>query len=83
MNYGSDGLSASDVALLTGNNGNNGGAWGDNGAWWIIIFLIFATMGWGRNGFGGNYGSDGGNGFNGFGWGFNPCCAPTRFIRCF
>ena len=32
MNYGSDGLSASDVALLTGNNGNNG-AWGDNGAW--------------------------------------------------
>ena len=77
MNYGSDGLSASDVALLTGNNGNNG-AWGDNGAWWIIIFLIFATMGWGRNGFGGgNYGSDGGNGFNGFGWGFNPCCAPA------
>lgn len=33
MNYGSDGLSASDVALLTGNTGNNGGAWGDNGAW--------------------------------------------------
>ena len=32
MNYGSDGLSASDVALLTGNNGNNG-AGGDNGAW--------------------------------------------------
>ena len=27
-------------------------------------------MGWGRGGFGGNYGSDCGNGFNGFGYGF-------------
>ncbi|MBR2492010.1 MAG: hypothetical protein IKB64_00900 [Paludibacteraceae bacterium] len=50
------GLSASDVALLTG-NGNNGG-FGGNGdnAWWIILFLIF---GWGRNGFGGGYGGGG------------------------
>ena len=51
-----DGLSASDVALLSGRTGNNGdGMFGDNGAWWVIIFLIFAFMGWGNrgNGFGG------------------------------
>ena len=51
-----DGLSASDVALLSGRSGNNGdGMFGDNGAWWVIIFLIFAFMGWGNrcNGFGG------------------------------
>lgn len=55
-----DGLSASDVALLSGRNGNNGdGMFGDNGAWWVIIFLIFAFMGWGNrgNGFGGGNGS--------------------------
>ncbi len=45
-----DGLSASDVALLQGNrDGNGDGMWGGNGAWWIVLFLIF---GWGRNGFG-------------------------------
>ena len=51
-------LSPADVAVLSGNtgNGNNGYGFGDNGAWWIILFLIF---GWGRNGFGG-YGSNGG-----------------------
>lgn len=48
-----DGLTASDVALLSGKNGNNDGMFGDNGAWWVIIFLIFAFMGWGNNGFGG------------------------------
>ena len=57
MNYG-EGLSASDVALLTGNNSGFGGN-GDN-AWWIILFLIF---GLGRNGFGG-YGGGGGVGEN-------------------
>lgn len=57
MAYSEGGLSASDVALLTG-NGNNGG-FGGNGdnAWWIILFLIF---GWGRNGFGGGYGGGSG-----------------------
>lgn len=54
MNYGEGGLSASDVALLSGRNDNNGNGFGDgNGAWWIIIFLIFAFGGFG-NGFGGN-----------------------------
>lgn len=64
MNYG-EGYSLSDIAAATGNgnNGNNGG-WGENGSWWVIIFLIFAFMGWGRNGFGGNNGgsNDGSNG---------------------
>lgn len=38
-------------ADMTGNSGNN--AWGDNGAWWIIILFLFAFCGWGNNGFGG------------------------------
>lgn len=50
-------LSPADVAVLSGNNRNNEG-FGENGAWWIILFLIF---GWGRNGFGG-YGNNEGNG---------------------
>lgn len=60
MNYSDGALSPSDVALITGNNRNNDGnnGWGDNGAWWIILFLIF---GWGRNGFG-NGGFGGGSG---------------------
>lgn len=55
---GESGLTTSDVALLSGRNGNNDG-FGDNGSWWVIIFLIFAFMGWGRNGngFGGVNGS--------------------------
>ena len=56
---GESGLTASDVALLSGRNGNNDG-FGDNGSWWVIIFLIFAFMGWGRNGFGNGYGSGSG-----------------------
>lgn len=50
------GLSASDVALLTGNN-NNDGFMGGNGAWWIIILFLFAFCGWG-----GNWGNGGSNG---------------------
>lgn len=52
------GLSASDVALLTGNN-NNDGFMGGNGAWWIIILFLFAFCGWGGNW--GNGGSNGGS----------------------
>ncbi|MDE6946565.1 MAG: hypothetical protein K2P14_05210 [Anaeroplasmataceae bacterium] len=55
MSY-AEGLSASDVALLSGRNNNNDGFGDGMGAWWIIIFIIFAFMGWGRNGFGGNDG---------------------------
>lgn len=53
-------LSPADVAVLSGNtgcNGNNGYGFGGDGAWWIILFLIF---GWGRNGFGGGFGGNGG-----------------------
>lgn len=51
-------LSPADVAVLSGNTGNryNDGGFGDNGAWWIILFLIF---GWGRNGFGNGFGGNG------------------------
>lgn len=59
MNYGEGGLSASDVALLSGNTGrsNSGdGFGGDNWAWIIVLFLIF---GWGRNGNGGFGGGSG------------------------
>ena len=60
MKYADGALSASDVALLSGNTGrNNNDGFGDGNAWWVIIFLIFAFMGWGRNGngFGGSNGS--------------------------
>ena len=62
-------LSPADVAVLSGNagNGNNGNnGWGDNGAWWIILFLIF---GWGRNGYGNGFGGNNG------GCGANTTCA--------
>lgn len=59
MNY-ENGLSASDVALLANRGGNNNDGFGDNGSWWVIIFLIFAFVGWGGRGFGNN-----GNGTSG------------------
>lgn len=61
-------LSPADVAVLSGNTGNrnnDGYGFGGDGAWWIILFLIF---GWGRNGFGNGFG--GGNGC-----GANTTCA--------
>ena len=43
------------VMEVGNNNGNGfGDSYGGNGAWFIILFLIFAVFGWGRNGFGGN-----------------------------
>lgn len=58
------GLSASDVAVLSGSNNraDEGYGFGGGWAWWIIILLIF---GWG--GFGG-FGGWGGNGTNGAGF---------------
>lgn len=44
------------VAPFYGNGGND--MFGGNGAWWIIILLLF---GWGGRGFGGGFG--GGNGY--------------------
>lgn len=52
MSYteGNGGLTAADVAAVTGGYGNNG-FFGGDGAWWLIILLLFANNGWG-NGFG-------------------------------
>ena len=63
------GLSASDVALLSGSNnrGNDGGYGGfGDGAWsWIWVILIFAIFGWGNGGWGGFGGGNGGAGVQG------------------
>ena len=49
-------LSASDIALLSGNGGNrNDGMWGDSSFFWIFALLILANGGfgnWGNNGYG-------------------------------
>ena len=42
------GYSLSDIAAVSGNNGRNGGAFGDDWAWIIILLLC----GWGNGGFG-------------------------------
>ena len=49
-----NGLSAADIAAVTGSRGNSGfGGWGEGGLFWIIVLFLFAMMGnWG-GGFGG------------------------------
>ena len=44
----SNGYSLSDIAAVSGNNGRNGGTFGDDWAWIIILLLC----GWGNGGFG-------------------------------
>lgn len=62
MNYENGGLSASDVALIQDRNNGGFGGFGGDGAWWIILFLIFAMGGWNNNGgFGGGFGGGAGN----------------------
>ena len=61
-------MTPADIAAVCGNNRNNDGGfgWGNDGAWWIIILLLF---GWGGRGFGG--------GFGGYGAGQGGCgCSP-------
>ena len=48
-----NGVSLADIAAVTGNNRDNDGMWG-NGAWWIVILLIFGLGGFGNHGCGGN-----------------------------
>ena len=49
------GYSLSDIAAVSGRNGNG---FGDSDGWWIILLLLFAAGGWGNgNGWGGNGGS--------------------------
>lgn len=50
-----EGLSAADVAAVTGNNNNGNGMFGD-GSWWIIILFLFIFAGWNNNGWGGGSG---------------------------
>lgn len=57
-----NGLSAADIAAVTG-NGNGFGNWGD-GSFWIIVLFLFALMGNGWNGFGGNGGGSVQQGFD-------------------
>lgn len=59
-------MTPADIRACTcGNDGYGDGMFGGNGAWWIIILLLF---GWGRNGYGG-FGGFGGQGD----CGCNPC----------
>jgi len=61
MGYENGGLSASDVALIQDRNNNGfGSGFGGDGAWWVILFLIFALGGWNNGGgFGGGFGGNG------------------------
>ena len=68
MSIGVCEASLSDIAAVTNrNDGYGNDMFGGNGAWWLIVLILF---GWGRGGFGGfggNYGGQGG------GYGY-PCC---------
>lgn len=57
MSLSTSEMSAADFAAVCGNNRNNDGfGFGGDGAWWIIILLLF---GWGGRGFGGGFGGQG------------------------
>ena len=63
-------MTPADIRACTcGNDGYGDGMFGGNGAWWIIILLLF---GWGRNGFGG---------FGGYGAGGGEPCATQADVR--
>lgn len=47
------------VPLVANIDGNGNGMFGDNGAWWIIVFVLFIAFGGWGNGFGG-WGNNGG-----------------------
>ncbi|MEE0896951.1 MAG: hypothetical protein U0L88_04910 [Acutalibacteraceae bacterium] len=51
MSY--ENMSPADYAAITRNNDGGFGGFGGDGAWWIIILLLF---GWGGRGFGGGFG---------------------------
>lgn len=67
MSLTSENMSPADLRAVMGGNNDDGFGFGGNGAWWIIILLLF---GWGRGGFGG-YGGFGGGQGGGYGY---PCC---------
>ena len=57
MSISTSEMSVADMAAVCGNNRgyDDGFGFGGNGAWWLIVLLLF---GWGRNGFGGFGGGD-------------------------
>ena len=53
MSLSSDGTPMLTMPVAPANTGNgNGFGWGGDGAWWIVLFLIFAAFGGWGNGFG-------------------------------
>ena len=75
------GLSASDVAVLSGaNNRGNDGMWGADGGWLWIIVVFALLFGWGGNGFGGFGGGFGGGGAIRTQWILYRCRNPERYL---
>lgn len=71
-------MTPADIAACTGNSNNNGWGFGGDGAWWIIILLLF---GWGGRGFGNGFG--GGYDGGGNGCGCNPCATQADLAAGF
>lgn len=55
----SDGMPTMTMPVTPANNNGNGFGWGGDGAWWIVLFLIFAAFGGWGNGFGFGGGNNG------------------------
>ena len=55
-------MSPADLRAVMGGNNDDGFGFGGNGAWWIIILLLFGWGGRGFGGFGGGYGAGAGCG---------------------
>ena len=73
MSIGVSEASLSDIAAVTNrNDGYGNDMFGGNGAWWLIVLLLF---GWGRGGFGGF-----GGGY-GAGAGYGAPCATQADVR--
>ena len=72
-------MTPADIRACTcGNDGYNNGMFGGDGAWWIIILLLF---GWGGRGFGFGNGFGGGQGGNGCGC--SPCATQADLSAAF
>lgn len=57
-------MTPADIAAVTGGGNSGNGGWGMNDGSWLIILFLFAILGWGNGGWGGNGGANGGgNGF--------------------
>ncbi len=56
--------SLADISAATGGNRNNGGLFGGDGAWWIVILFLFGMFGGWGGGFGGGWGGGGQQGYD-------------------